>query len=211
MGQYDINDFFDNAPYLGPILFFTYMVSIQMVMINLFVGLICEVFAEVGEGGGQDDESDDGNEKPNLLSFVKGRVKSMGNKDVEVVNPIYSDWKDEWDVMMDSFVDRCDNCMYVLRNMAAEQTRQGMFFTENIDEKKKEMLTAVIGVDYYLYDTEFSDGIQVVEKRIRDMSLQQVQKFKLKAAIKKADQYLELIELLQRPISAEMMEAMRRT
>ena len=61
MGQFSITDYFDNAPHLGPILFLTYMISVQMVMLNLFVGLIYDAFS------GDDDEE----EKPDFLAFMK--------------------------------------------------------------------------------------------------------------------------------------------
>ena len=61
MGQFSITGYFDNAPRLGPILFFTYIISVQMVMLNLFVGLICDAFS------GDDDEE----EKPDFLAFMK--------------------------------------------------------------------------------------------------------------------------------------------
>ena len=70
MGQFSITDYFDNAPRLGPILFFTYMISVQMVMLNLFVGLICDAF------GGDDDEE----EKPDFFAFMKSQVKNIQNK-----------------------------------------------------------------------------------------------------------------------------------
>jgi len=190
MGQFDIADFFDNAPYLGPLLFLTYMVAIQIVMINLFVGLICDAYAEsgAGEGGGGEEGEDEGGqddgEKPDIFSFVRSRVKGMANKNLPLNEPIYSDWKDEWDVMMDCFGDRCDNCMYMLRNMEGEETRQVSFFTDNVDEKKKNVLTAIVGYDYYLYDSEFSDGIQVLENKLKDISDQDAVLLKQDAAKK---------------------------
>ena len=51
MGQFDLNEFLHNAPVFGPLLFFTYMVVITMILINLFVGIICDVFGEVDEVG----------------------------------------------------------------------------------------------------------------------------------------------------------------
>lgn len=70
MGSFDIYAYLDNAPIFGPIMFFSYMLAIQMIMINMFVGIICDAFAEVGE-------QEDNEEKPSVLSFMANRVKSL--------------------------------------------------------------------------------------------------------------------------------------
>lgn len=75
LGQFSITDYFDNAPYLGPVLFFTYMISVQMVMINLFIGLICDAFAESSS-----EQKEKMLEKPEIISFVADQVKKIGNK-----------------------------------------------------------------------------------------------------------------------------------
>jgi len=182
MGQFSIGDYFDNAPYLGPILFFTYMISIQMVMINLFIGLICDAFAESGEG-----EDDDDEEKPNIFNFMKDQVKSITNNGMPVVEPIYSDWKDEWELMMERLEENCESSLFLLRNMESEETRQAKFFDDNIDQKKKDLITAVIGIDYFNTDIEFSDGIQVIEKKWKDIGTEGARKCLYKASVKKCD------------------------
>ena len=39
MGQFDLAEFLQNAPVFGVIFFFTYMIVIVMIEINLFVGM----------------------------------------------------------------------------------------------------------------------------------------------------------------------------
>ena len=57
--------------------------------------------------------------------------------------------------MMEAFEDWCDNCVYIMRNMESEEARQTKFVREdNKDEKKKNVLAAVIGMEYFLYDSE---------------------------------------------------------
>ena len=73
MGQFDLSEFTSNAPVFGPILFFTYMIVVMMIMINLFVGIICDAFAAVGEEG--EDEEEDG--PP--TDFVPALFNAVGN------------------------------------------------------------------------------------------------------------------------------------
>ena len=49
MGQFKLKEHLRNAPVFGVLFFFTYMVVITMIMINLFVGIICDVMAGVAE------------------------------------------------------------------------------------------------------------------------------------------------------------------
>ena len=72
MGQFDMEALKVNAPVFGPLLFMTFMISIQMIMINLFIGLICDAFAEVGA-----EEPEDDGDQPSMLSFVANQVKTM--------------------------------------------------------------------------------------------------------------------------------------
>ena len=80
ISQFIITDYFDNGPYLGPILFFTYMTSVQMVMLNLFVRLICDAF------GGDDDEE----EKPDFHAFMKLQVKNIQKEGKFVTKKLFN-------------------------------------------------------------------------------------------------------------------------
>ena len=72
MGQFDMEALKVNAPTFGPLIFMSFMISIQMIMINLFIGLICDAFAEVG---GEEPSAED--EPPSMMSFMASQVKSM--------------------------------------------------------------------------------------------------------------------------------------
>jgi len=180
LGQFRINDYFDNAPYLGPVLFFTYMVCIQLVMINLLIGVICDTFAE-SEGNITED-------RPNVVNYVTKALKKIGNKELPLADPIYTEWKDEWTTTMDEITDRCNNCIYALRSMEGEETRQTKFFTQNVDDKKKDVLTAVMGVDFFQYDADFSDGLQVIESKLKNMTPYETKQLIMNAALMKVEE-----------------------
>ena len=56
MGQFDLSEFSTNAPVFGTIFFFTYMIVVFLIMINLFVGIICDTMAAVGEEEQEEEE-----------------------------------------------------------------------------------------------------------------------------------------------------------
>ena len=87
-----------------------------------------------------------------IRSSLKPISSNIGGNGID---PVYMDWKDEWDVMMEAFEDRCDNCVYIMRNMESEEARQTKFFRkDDKDEKKKNVLAALVGMEYFLYDSE---------------------------------------------------------
>ena len=70
MGSFDIHELLDQAPFFGPIMFFTYIVLIQMILMNMFIGIICDAFAAVRE------EEDEG-EETDMMSFLSNRMKKF--------------------------------------------------------------------------------------------------------------------------------------
>ena len=70
MGSFDIHELLDQAPFFGPIMFFSYIVLIQMILMNMFIGIICDAFASVRE------EEDKG-EEPDMMKFLSQRVKKF--------------------------------------------------------------------------------------------------------------------------------------
>ena len=68
LGKFDMYAYFQNAPFFGPLMFSTYMLLVQMVMINLFVGLICDGFIEIGNSAPEDRE-------PNVAGYISSQLK----------------------------------------------------------------------------------------------------------------------------------------
>ena len=65
--------------------------------------------------------------------------------------PIYSDWKSDWELAMEKFADRCDNCLYAMKNVENEETRTDKWF-RTANNKKKNMLAGLVGSEYILYE-----------------------------------------------------------
>lgn len=70
MGSFDIHELIDQAPFFGPIMFFSYIVLIQMILMNMFIGIICDAFASVREESDEEEETD-------MMSFLSQRMKKF--------------------------------------------------------------------------------------------------------------------------------------
>ena len=90
-----------------------------------------------------------------LIFYFASTNKSLIALDASKADPTYLDWKDEWEIMMEKLTDDCENCLYMMRNMESEETRQAKFFDQNsLDEKKTNVLTAIVGMEYFQYDSD---------------------------------------------------------
>ena len=122
LGQFDVYAYMKAAPLLGPMLFLSYMVTIQMVLINMFIGIICETFEEVRldiEKQSNDHE---------IVSFMTNRFKKIAGAAVgPSVDPIYREWKSDWEVTLDSIDEKSDSIVYLMRNIEAEEVRVLLF------------------------------------------------------------------------------------
>lgn len=67
--------------------------------------------------------------------------------------PIYSEWKTDWELAMEKFEDRCDNCLYAMKNVENEEIRTDKWF-RTANSKKKNMLAGIVGSEYILYENE---------------------------------------------------------
>ena len=43
---------------------------------------------------------------------------------------MYTEWKDEWETMMEGFEEKCDNATYLLHSMETEDIRQRMWLED---------------------------------------------------------------------------------
>ena len=69
--------------------------------------------------------------------------------------PIYSDWKSDWEITMEKLEDRCENCLYAMKNVENEEIRTDKWF-RIADSKKRSMLAGLVGSEYLLYENEVS-------------------------------------------------------
>ena len=78
------------------------------------------------------------------------------------MDPIYQEWKSEWDQMMERFEDQCDNVMYLMRNMEGEEIRQEKWLDpDKVEEKQAKVIVSILGLDYLQYESEVSQIIMI--------------------------------------------------
>ena len=70
-------------------------------------------------------------------------------------NPIYTEWKDDWEIMMEGFDERADNCVYLMRTMETEEIRHKQWLEGSETSRKTWcVIAAILGLDFVDYETE---------------------------------------------------------
>ena len=77
---------------------------------------------------------------------------------VDGVDPIYAEWKSDWEYMMDRFEEQCDDVCYLMRNLEGEEFRNEKWLKpEKLDAKSKSIIAAVIGLEYIDRESEVNN------------------------------------------------------
>eukprot|EP00794_Sanderia_malayensis_P008930 gene8930-9882_t len=181
LGKFDVGAYLKVAPILGPFLFFTYMLVVQMVLINMFIGIICETFEEVRT------DLDQQSNEHEIVSFMTTRFKKMAGATVgSGFDPIYREWKSDWEVTLDSIEEKTESIVYFMRNIEAEEVRQTNWMEPTkANEKKRNMLKMLVGSDEFVYENEILDSLQVIDKRLKKVNAEKSRSMVYKMAKKK--------------------------
>lgn len=180
LGNFDFSNMEAAQRVIGPAMFFSYMVIIQMVLINMFIGILCETFSAV-----RHDANKQSNEHE-IVQFMTNRFKAFVGKMVEPpIRPEYKFPKSEMEQNVEFIEERADTAMYYMRNLCCEDLRQANWF-ETWDEKKMQVLTMVIDTQLEFYENDICDGIIEMTKVIEKYSEEELKQI-LIAARKKRD------------------------
>ena len=178
LGQFSVHDYINNAPVIGPFMFFSYMVIVQMILINMFIGIVCETFEDV-----RNDLEKQSNEHE-IMAFMTNKFKKFAGAAVGPdTDAIYRDWKPKWQQTLDDIEDRADNVIYIMRNMEADEVRQNKWFDpDKADEKKKNMLKMLVGSDDFVYENDILGGLQAIDKKMKRVTVEQTYDMVVKVA-----------------------------
>ena len=164
LGNFAFYDLVDVNAIIGPAVFFTFMVLFQFILINMFIGILCDSFNEV-----RYDSEKQGNEYE-IVQFMSNRIKAFVGLFVEPpIRPEYSWPKSELEKKIDSIEAKAESTMFFMRNLCDEDVRQLRWFQpEKWSRKKSKVISLVLNSDAEILEDDLCDGIEamnaVVEK-----------------------------------------------
>ena len=166
LGNFEFYDLVDVNPIIGPTVFFTFMVIFQFIIINMFIGILCDSFNEV-----RTDAVKQSNEFE-ILQFMTNRVKAFVGLFVEPpIRPEYSWPKSELEKKVETIEEKADTTMFFMRNLCAEDVRQMRWFEQETWSTKKSMvMSLVLNADAEIMENDLCDGVEAMNTIIEKYS-----------------------------------------
>lgn len=159
LGKFALKEMTDANRIIGPLFFYVYTVTMVFILINMFLSIINESFAEVNS-----DVSKQSNDYE-IVDFMVHRLKeNIGKTMGNAIMPIYKEPKSKLEKDFDAIQENADNIMHHMRNLTFENMRHTRWFDATASkEKKKKMFEILMEVDWDYFEDELGDSIPVFE------------------------------------------------
>lgn len=158
LGNFAFYDLVDVNAIIGPAVFFTFMVFFQFILINMFIGILCDTFNDV-----RHDSEKQGNEYE-IVQFISNRIKAFVGFFVEPpIRPEYRWPKSELEKKVDTIEEKAETTMFFMRNLCDEDVRQLRWFQpEKWSRKKSKVMSLVLNSDAEILENDLCDGIEAM-------------------------------------------------
>lgn len=172
LGKFTLKELSTANRILGPIFFYTYTLTMLFALLNIFISIINDAFAEVCSD--VEKQSND----YEILDFMVHRLKEVfGRTDGHAVPPVYRERKSKLETNLDKIADDADNATHFMRNIAFEDMRVTRWFQlENCTKKKKNLMRLLMEVDWDYHEDELCDSIPVFERFLEKYSEEELER-----------------------------------
>lgn len=160
LGSFDFDALTSSSRILGPIFFFTYVIAVLFVLMNVFIGILNDALSDV-----TNDVSKQSNEHE-ILDFMLHTFKRTVGKQVgPAIKPNYKEPKNQFELNLDSIEEISENVQYAMRNLCMEDIRQTNWFEpENTSKKKKILMALVLETDENFTENDICDSIPLFDE-----------------------------------------------
>ncbi len=171
LGSFDFGALTSTNRILGPIFFFSYILVMVMILMNVFLSIINDTFNEVNS-----DVSKQSNESE-IADFMMDRFVATVKRTGATIQPIYKEPKDQLDQNLDDIEELSDNVQLALRSLCLESIRHTSWFKANDieeSEKKRQILELLIISGENFTESEVCDAIPVLDTVLAKYSSDQL-------------------------------------
>ncbi|KAK3737773.1 hypothetical protein QZH41_012212 [Actinostola sp. cb2023] len=170
LGEFDFHALMQANRIFGPLYFFSYVVLILFILMNVFLSIIVDTFNEVSR-----DVLKQGNDHE-MLSFMIHSVKSnIGKKCGPAIKPTYVEEKSPLEKDIDSIDEISDNIQYAFRNMCMEDIRQVKWLEPRKSGKKKKLVMKMLLEDEENFtENDICDAIPVLDDFIANNTVEEI-------------------------------------
>lgn len=154
LGNFEYYDMVEVHHIIGPAVFFSFMVIFQFVIMNMFIGILCDTFEDV-----RADAVKQCNEYE-ILEFMTNRVKAFLGLFVEPpIRPEYKWPKSSLERTVETINEKAEATMFFMRNLCAEDTREMKWFEpDKWSSKKSKVLSLVLQSEVEMVENDLYDG-----------------------------------------------------
>lgn len=175
LGNFEYYDLVEVHPIIGPAVFFSFMVIFQFVIMNMFIGILCDSFEEV-----RADAVKQCNEYE-ILEFMTNRVKAFLGLFVEPpIRPEYNWPKSGFEKTVETINEKAEATMFFMRNLCAEDTREMKWFEpDKWSSKKSKVLSLVLQSEVEIVENDLYDGTVAMSAIIEKYSENELDRMRL--------------------------------
>ena len=166
LGNFEFYDLVAINRIIGPSVFFTFMVVFQFILINMFIGILCDSFNEVRN------DADKQTNEYEIIQFISNRIKAFVGMFVEApIRPEYNWPKSELEKKVETIEEKADTTMYFMRSLCDEDVRQMRWFQPELwSSKKSKVMSLVLNSDAEILENDLCDGIEAMNTIIEKYS-----------------------------------------
>ena len=175
LGNFEYYDLVEVHAFIGPAVFFTFMAIFQFVIMNMFIGILCDTFEEV-----RADAVKQCNEYE-ILEFMTNRVKAFLGLFVEPpIRPEYNWPKSGLEKTVETINEKAEATMFFMRNLCAEDTREMKWFEpDKWSSKKSKVLSLVLQSEVEIVENDLYDGTLAMSAIIEKYSENELDRMRL--------------------------------
>lgn len=181
LGSSEFYDFVEVNRFIGPAVFFSFMVIFQFIIMNMFIGILCDSFSDV-----RTDAIKQSNEYE-ILEFMTNRFKAFLGRFVEPpIRPEYNWPKSELEKKVEIIEEKAEATMFFMRNLCAEDTRQTKWFEPGKWTRKKTIVVSlVLNTDVEIMENDLWDGIGAINTVVERYSENELDRMLLASRIRR--------------------------
>ena len=167
LGSFDFAALESTNRIIGPIFFFSYIMVMIMILMNVFLSIINDTFNEVNSDVSKQSSDSE------IADFMMDRFVATIKRTGATIQPIYKEPKDHLDQSLEDIEDISDNVQLVMRSLCMESIRHASWFKSNDSEeaeKKRTLLKLLMITGENFTESEVCDAIPVLDNMLAKYS-----------------------------------------
>lgn len=166
LGEFNFENLNDAHRIIGPMMFFFFMVFVQFILVNMFIGILSDSFNMV-----RTDAAKQSNEYE-IVEFMAKKMSSLIGLSKVPIEPDYTWPKTSLELQVETIDEKTDVIMDYMGNMSDEDLRTAIWLeSDKFTDKKDKIILFVLGMQKRDFENDdLFDGIPVLLTKLDKMN-----------------------------------------